>query len=110
MCRRLTGSPVFAWVNVEPSAFRIIFGQPATYQSSQAGERVFCGRCGIKPFYRPADPAGHISLNTGTLDNPRDPTVAPRVHLFSGEQLPWLALSDELPRYPTNQMPHPDRR
>ena len=109
-CRRLTGSPVLAWVNIEPGAFRVISGQPAAYQSSPAGERVFCGRCGSQLFYRPIDPAGYISLNTGTLDNPLDPAVAPRVHLFSGEQLPWLALTDELPRYPGNQMPHPDRR
>jgi len=110
MCRRLTGSPVLAWVNVEPDAFRVTHGEPVAYRSSQVGIRAFCGHCGSQLFSRPADSTGHISLNTGTLDSPHDPRVAPRLHMFSGEQLPWLALSDLLPRYPANQLPHPDRR
>ena len=110
MCRRLTGSPVLAWVNVKPDAFQITNGEPAAYQSSQAAERVFCGRCGSQLFSRSADTRAYIALNTGTLDDPRDPRVAPRVHMFSGEQLPWLALSDALPRYPANQLPHPNHR
>ncbi len=110
MCRRLTGSPVLAWINVEPKAFQITNGEPAAYQSSQAAERVFCDRCGSQLFSRSADTMAYIALNTGTLDDPRDPRVAPRLHMFSGEQLPWLALSDSLLRYPANQLPHPDLR
>lgn len=110
MCRRATGAPVLAWVNVEPGAFRVTLGEPAAYASSQAGERVFCARCGSQLFYRPADLTAHLSLNSGTLDAPQDPRVVPRVHIFGGDQLSWLALSDKLPRYPANQLPHPSKR
>lgn len=109
-CRRATGAPVLAWVNIVPAAFHIMHGEPAAYSSSSRGERVFCGRCGTPPLYRPADAAAHVSVQTATLDDPHQASAAPRVHLPNGRQLGWLALADDLSRHPTNRLPHPDRR
>ena len=109
-CRRITGAPVLAWVNVEPAAFRIMAGTRAAYPSSVTGDRVCCECCGSQLWFPPRNPDGYVSVNAGTMDRPEDPRVAPRVHLFSGQQLCWLGLADPLPRYPAAELPHPDRR
>lgn len=109
-CRRASGAPVIAWANVELEAFHLTRGEPTAFALSEQGERAFCPRCGSQLLYRPAEPAAHVSVTVGSLDTPEDPSVMPRVHLFVGEKLCWLALEDELPRYSSNQVAHPDRR
>lgn len=40
-----------------------------------------------------------IHLFAGAFDEPEK--LAPQFHVFAGERLPWLNLSDQLPRYKT---------
>jgi len=71
---------------------------PEIYQSSHGVERLFCGRCGTPVAYRSARFAGEIHFYAAALD---DPTRAvPQFHVHWAEKLPWVEISDSLPRYP----------
>lgn len=109
-CRHMTGSAALPFVNVRPAAFKILKGNPKRYRSSDEGWRVFCGDCGSPVWYQPAEPEGHVAVNTGTLDDPEDRSVRPRFHMFDAERLSWFDTNQELPRFQDNELTHPDTR
>ena len=59
----------FIHIIVPQSRFRLIQGQPTTYQfNTGVAEHLFCGRCGIKSYYRPRSNPDGWSVNARCLD------------------------------------------
>lgn len=96
-CRRISGAPFVAWLTVRENEFRIVRGEPETIASSEAVVRTFCGHCGTQLTYRHAKHADEVDVAAGTLDDPA--AVPPTFHTWVSQKLPWIALSDGLPRY-----------
>ena len=97
-CRRQTSSPVTTFIVLPKASLRFTQGQPKEYASSPGVARSFCADCGSPIYYRVDDRPDAIDLYACTLDDPSG--VAPQFHVHSLEQLPWLELVDDLPRYP----------
>jgi hypothetical protein len=95
-CRRASGAPVVAWVQVPPARFRVTAGTAKPFASSAHATRWFCPDCGAH-LYMTDDAGTSVGVTLGTLDRPE--AVRPTVHGWEAERLPWLYLADELPRY-----------
>jgi hypothetical protein len=72
-------------------------GAPALYRSSPSVERSFCGRCGTQLAYQIDAYPDEIDLTTGSLDDPA--ALPPLDHTYTSQRLPWLNVSDTLPRF-----------
>jgi hypothetical protein len=96
-CRRASGAPVVAWLQVAPGRFRLTAGAPRPYQSSSHSTRWFCPACG-SPLYMTDMAQTSVGITLGSLDEPA--AVAPTVHGWTSEQLAWLDIHDHLPRHP----------
>lgn len=98
MCQRSSGAPAQTYVLLPAGGFRYVAGVPAVYRSSEHGERRFCPVCGSQVEFRDARDPAHVSLNSGTLD---DPSLAPPDrHIWTSSEVPWFAAADSLPRFP----------
>lgn len=97
-CRRHTSSPVTAMLGVKLDQFRYLEGTPASYLSSPGVWRYHCPTCGSPmAFTNDEKWPGEVHLYVGTLEHPE--RFAPRAHVNCAEQLPWLEVLDDLPRY-----------
>ena len=96
-CRRATSSPVTTWISVPREALRFTKGAPRYYRSSPGVKRGFCGECGAQLTYENEGRAGDVDIYAMTLDDPTH--IEPRAHVFAAEQLPWIEILDELPRF-----------
>lgn len=95
-CRRWTGAPAAAWVQVPPGRFALGRGQPRGFGSSGRGTRWFCPACGASLYM--TDPDGRsVGVLLGSLDDPE--AIAPRAHGWAGAALAWFVLDDGLPRH-----------
>jgi hypothetical protein len=98
-CRRATGGTLIAAAGFARSAVEIA-GESLRYIASSPGvRRSFCFRCGTSLSYENERWPADIHLMVGAFDDPKP--LAPAFHIFAREQLPWLHLTDALPRYPT---------
>ena len=97
MCRRAGGAPVVAWADVSAGNFAWLQGAPASFRSSREATRLFCGRCGSPLVFQWDATPEKLTVTVGTLDRPED--FVPRQHIYHADRLPWLRLSDDLPRY-----------
>jgi hypothetical protein len=95
-CRRASGAPVLAWVEVAPERFRITQGDAKPFASSTRATRWFCPDCGT-PLYMTDDAGRSVGITLGTLDQPE--AVRPTVHGWESERLEWFRIADDLPRY-----------
>ncbi len=95
-CRRASGAPVTAWIQVAPARFTITAGAAKPFRSSERATRWFCGDCGGQVYM--TDTEGRsVGVTLGTLDDPS--AVTPTVHGWVGDRVPWLCIDDDLPRY-----------
>ncbi|MEJ8570162.1 GFA family protein [Microbaculum marinum] len=99
LCRLTTGAVMLAWATVPVQAFSYVVGQPSIYHSSAWGERRFCPHCGAQFEYRAQKDPKVVDVNVGTLDRPD--LVPPTSHVWVEDEVPWLHIADDLPRYPT---------
>ncbi len=96
-CRRAVGAPVMAWAGVSPHSFEIVEGKLGRYASSPGVERTFCGRCGSSlTLFAEAFPE-LIFISISALDDAD--SIAPEIHIWRSERLPWFETSDDSPRY-----------
>lgn len=96
-CRRCTGAAFATFVGFPPERITFTAGTLATYASSPGVVRSFCRDCGTPIAFEADRFAGETHLYLCTLDNPS--AVLPQMHVHVGEQLAWLHLDDNLPRY-----------
>lgn len=97
-CRRNTSAPFTSFLAVPNAAFRWTGAAPAVYESSPGVRRLFCGRCG-SPMAFEADRYSHeIHLYAASLEDPAG--YVPDFHVHWAERVPWIALSDDLKKFP----------
>lgn len=97
MCQRWSGAPVTAWAGVPAAQFEILAGEAKAYPSSAQGIRYFCPHCGSVVYM--TDAAGTaVGVMLGTVDDPSH--LAPRRHGWTADQVAWLRIEDDLPRWP----------
>jgi hypothetical protein len=99
MCRKSSGAPVIAAASVPRGSLVIARGEESLrrYRSSPQVTRVFCATCGGQLFFDVADEPDSIDLWLGSLDDPD--AVPPTFHIYAADQVAWLAIHDDLPRY-----------
>ena len=95
-CRRATGAPVTAWFSVRDTAWRWSLGAPRLHASSPGVRRGFCGVCGTSLSYACDRHPGQTDLAAAALVDPAE--FEPEAHVHWEERLPWLRISDELPK------------
>jgi hypothetical protein len=86
-CRRCAGASPVPWVTVPAGAFEVLRG--------------YCAACGTALTYRHASTPQELDVATLSFDDPS--SLAPRYHLWVGDQLPWIVIADDLPRYATTR-------
>jgi len=97
-CRRAAGAPLVAWATFERAGFTLLHGALREYRSSPAVLRGFCAACGSCLTYRREARAAQIDVTLASLDEPA--SLAPQMHVWTAEKLPWVRLEDGLPQYP----------
>jgi len=98
-CRRATGAPYVTYAGFATDQLTWSGESAQRYNSSPGVVRRYCGKCGTPLSYEGARWPGEVHILAGTLDDPG--AVAPKVHVYVGEKLPWVTLADGLPRYLT---------
>ncbi|MEM6661550.1 MAG: GFA family protein [Pseudomonadota bacterium] len=94
-CRRLTGAPVAAFAAF-PSGTVEVAPDPGRVSVTPGVRRRFCKTCGSALTAEFDYLPGQIYVPIGVLDNADD--LAPRMHAHAEKCLPWLHISDDLPR------------
>jgi len=85
------------WGTFARASFRLTRGALAEYRSSPAVTRGFCAVCGTSLTYRNEARATEIDVTLATLDDPT--LLAPQMHLWIGERLPWVSINDGRPQF-----------
>ncbi len=110
-CRRNTGAVLATFAGFTTSSFRYVTGTPARYHSSPGVTRIFCPGCGTPLTYETERSPDEVHINLGSLDDPQ--SFVPTLHVHAAEQLAWLRVDDDLPRYartPRDSKPIPRDR
>ena len=97
MCRRANAAPMVAWAMFEADEVEFVEGKPAQFASSPGARRGFCGHCGTQICFTADFLPGLIDITVGSLDAPE--RLAPELHYWDAERLPWVAIADGLPRH-----------
>lgn len=107
ICRRVSGAPMLCFVHFPRNAFAWLNGEPLRYRSSPHAERGFCPRCGSTLTMHEPVIADRVQVTLGSLDDPA--AVRPQDHVWIEQQLPWLRIDDDLPRFPRISAAVPSR-
>jgi len=97
-CRRAAGSPAVAWATFDRAGFRVTRGRMREFNSSPRVTRGFCERCGSGLTYAHEARPGDIDVTLVTLDAAA--ALAPTMHVWVADKLPWVRLDDGLPQFP----------
>ena len=96
-CRRNCSAAIASFFGVPCNAYRFTGAEPRAYESSPGVRRLFCWRCGTPMAYG-ADRYPHeIHFYAASLDDPEN--YQPQFHVYCGERLSWLNVTDDLPKY-----------
>lgn len=101
-CRKSSGAPMVAWAAFTEEQFKLVEGEPVTFNSSGSAMRSFCPKCGSGLYYRNAEfLPGIVDIQSATLD---DPDALPAgAHIQTAERIGWMESAHNLPvfeRYP----------
>jgi hypothetical protein len=106
-CRRVSGAPMLCFVHFPVGTFTWLAGGPTRYRSSANAERGFCAHCGSTLTMHEPVIADRVQVALGSLDHPE--LIRPDDHVWTKQQLPWLRIADDLPRFPTISSAVPSR-
>ena len=70
--------------------------RPVSYKSSSGNTQGFCGKCGSPMFHQSEQFPNEMHFYVALLDQPA--YIEPTTHFHADELLPWIRLSDNLPR------------
>jgi hypothetical protein len=96
-CRRAAGAPMVPWGTVARAGLRFTRGELREFRSSEQVWRGFCPECGTSLTYRREGRPAEIDVTLATLDDPQ--RVAPRMHVWVADKLPWTVIADDLPQH-----------
>lgn len=99
MCQQSQGGIFSVSAGFPRDSLTMTQGAPKFHVSSEFGERGFCSDCGTHMIFlnRGSD---SIYVYLGGIDHPQD--LAPQSHIWVESQMPWLTISDNLPRARTD--------
>ena len=97
-CRRAAGAPMVPWGTFAHAGFRVTRGALAEFHSSPGVTRGFCAACGTTLTYRHDARGADIDVTLASLDEPQ--RFTPQMHIWVGDKLPWVTISDGRPQYP----------
>src|SRR5215469_15217394 len=106
-CRKSTGAPVFAFVHVPRTAFKLLSGKLVAEAWETLGQMMICASCCGSVCFDMGD-RNLLSIGIGLLDDPS--RVRPTFHQCTSSKLPWLDINDSLPRFSDNTITHPKER
>lgn len=95
-CRRATSSPFTSFLGIRDGTWAWTAEAPATRASAPGVWRDFCPHCGSQMTYRADRYPDETHFYAASLDDPA--AYEPQAHFHSAEMLPWVHLSDGLPR------------
>ncbi len=95
-CRRNCAAPFTSYLGISDGSWRWTGAAPGVHVSSPGVERMFCATCGTPMAYRADRYPQETHFYAATLDDPA--AYTPQQHVHWGEHLPWLSISDTLPR------------
>lgn len=104
-CRRNCAAPVVAWLGVPSKNFRWTGAAPRTLESSKGVYRHFCDTCGTPMAFEAEHYKGGMHLYAATLVHPEN--FKPEFHVNYKSKLPWLQMTDDLPKYETTLLHAP---
>ena len=96
-CRRRTGAAFATWVAIRDTGWRWQGDAPGCWRSSRTVAWGVCGACGT--------PMSYVSKANGPVTNfliglfAAPGKLVPEAHYHWSERLPWIRLSDGLPRH-----------
>lgn len=96
-CRKATGAPVTVFVGFKEKDVQLIGKDAAIYQSTPTVQRLFCDKCGSPIAYRDSRLPGEIYYYLGFMQDPSK--WVPTLHAWMTEQVEWLRINDDLPRF-----------
>ena len=96
-CRRNTSSPLTTWLGVPVTACHFTGAQPYVYGSSPGARRMFCHFCGTPMAFKIDRYRDETHFYTASLEHPE--AFQPEYPAHEDEQMPWIKLSDVLPRH-----------
>jgi hypothetical protein len=96
ICQLTSGAPVMAFATV-PRDDMVFTAEPAKRDSSEFGQRWFCGECGTPLAMLVRHQPHTIDFPIATLDRPA--AVPPGFHIWAGSRIDWFDTSDTLERH-----------
>lgn len=97
-CRKSSGAPMVAWAAFAEEQFKLVEGEPVTFNSSGSAMRSFCPKCGSGLYYRNQEfLPGIVDIQSVTLDNPD--ALPPGAHIQTAERLGWMETAHSLPAF-----------
>ena len=97
-CRKSSGAPMVAWAAFADTQFKLVKGEPVTFNSSGSAMRSFCPKCGSGLYYRNAEfLPGIVDIQSATLDDPD--ALPPSAHIQVAERLGWMETAHSLPLF-----------
>lgn len=97
-CRRATSSPMTSFFGVPRASVTWQGALCNVFSSDGRVRRQFCATCGSPMTYQFEGWPDETHLYAATLDDPAQ--FQPEAHYHYAEKLPWLAITDDLPKYP----------
>ena len=104
-CRRASGAPVSAFVGFRTGEVSLE-GEALRHFENGPVSRSFCGTCGSPIAYVDARLEGRIYCMLGVMDHPEN--YQPTLHAWVSQQLPFVHMTDGLPRRTSTSVPRPD--
>lgn len=95
-CRRASSAPVTSFFGV-PRDSVTWNGEIAVRASAAGVQRGFCAQCGTQLYYQFDGWPDETHLYAATLDDPTQ--FHPTAHFHFAERVPWLTVTDDLPKY-----------
>lgn len=96
-CRRSCGAPLIAAIGMPKTAINWIATETLATWTNGTCTRLFCSHCGSPVAQEHESAPDKTFFNTAFMDDPEK--FPPTFHSFEGQQLSWLELTDDLPRY-----------
>ena len=97
-CRKSSGAPMVAWAAFTEDQFKLVEGEPVTFNSSGSAMRSFCPKCGSGLYYRNQEfLPGIVDIQSATLDDPD--ALPPGAHIQTAERLGWMETAHSLPAF-----------
>ena len=97
-CRKSSGAPMVAWAAFTEDQFKLVEGEPVTFNSSGSAMRSFCPKCGSGLYYRNVVfLPGIVDIQSATLDDPD--VLPPGAHIQTAERLGWMETAHSLPAF-----------